>query len=160
MLEAASQLKVCFEAWTQQGSCGKKGPPEHIHHAPWSLASTGTARFLSTMAAAPDRALQCCTAMLAADKTTDAEDLATLGKVLWCILNWISHWIFHTCTHKACWWLSETEILLIWQSFPSLPTQFCLHCSKNNSHSHSKSQMFLPALALAEMDLSHKSIEK
>lgn len=43
---------------------------------------------------------------------------------------------------------------------PLVPTQFCLHCSKNNSHSHSKSQMFLSALYLAEMDLSHKSTEK
>lgn len=149
MLEAASQLKIWAEVWAQQGSCGKNGAPARVPGIPWHRE-----------APLKGRALQCCTAMLAADKTTDARDLATSGKVLWCVPNWISHWIFHMCTHKAYWWFCETEILLIWQRFPLLPTQFCLHCSKNNSHSHSKSQMFLSALYLAEMDLSHKSTEK
>lgn len=29
-------------------------------------------------------------------------------KVLCCISNWISHLIFHTCTHKAYWWFKKT----------------------------------------------------
>lgn len=106
---------VLLWSLSSAGQLWKNGAPKCAHHAPgpWHPLAPPAS---SAQGQQPRPALHCCTAVLAADKTTHAQVLATSEKVLRWILNWISHWIFHTCTHKACWWFRE--ILLIWQTFP------------------------------------------
>lgn len=97
-------------------------------------------------------------------KTTHVEEQATQNKPpLHSSLDWPPK--LSDITQKACWWF---EVCLLTQdanpfnltSFSLLAAQFCIHCSKNNSHSHSENQMFLSVLVLAGMEFSQKRTGK